>query len=227
MKSMLVLAALALTGCGSTAAPAASTPPKKERPMIVQAGNPVLRGRAQEVPVERIGTPELQALVARMIATMREAPGVGLAAPQIGVPLRVIVLEDRASSMQSLSPAEVEERGRVAFGPRVFFNPILTPIGEERATFFEGCLSVEGFAGMVARSAEVEVRGLDEHGTPQTWRVSGWPARILQHEVDHLEGTLYVDRMLTRSFMRGEEAKARYAGKSSSAILQELGIPRP
>lgn len=192
--------------------------------MIVQAGNPVLRGRAQEVPPERIATPEFQALIARMIDTMRAAPGVGLAAPQIGLPLRVIVLEDRDASMQKLSPTERAERGRVAFGPRVFVNPVLTPIGEEQATFFEGCLSVDGYTGLVRRHAAVEVRGLDQHGAPQSWRIRGWPARILQHEVDHLEGTLYVDRMLTRSFMRGEEARARYAGKPIATILAELGL---
>lgn len=211
----------------SSAGDSASSRAARERiPVkIEQAGNPVLRGGAEEVPVERIRTPEFQALLTRMIETMRAAPGVGLAAPQIGLPLQVIVLEDRASSMQRLSAEEIAERGRVAFGPRVFVNPVLTPIGEERATFFEGCLSVEGYTGLVSRFAEVEVRGLDEHGVSQTWRVRGWPARILQHEVDHLHGTLYVDRMLTRSFMTGDAARQQFAGKSSAAILQTLGLP--
>ena len=214
-------------GCARAPAAAsarAHTLVKNGASMIVQAGNPVLRGRAQEVPAERIPSPEFQALVSQMIETMREAPGVGLAAPQIGIPLRVIVLEDRASSMQKLTPLEIAERGRTVFGPRVFVNPVLMPLGEEKATFFEGCLSVEGYTALVARSTEIEVRGLDEHGAPQTWRVKGWPARILQHEVDHLDGTLYVDRMLTRSFMNGAEAKARYAGRSIASILADLGL---
>jgi peptide deformylase len=191
---------------------------------IVQTGAPVLRARAQDVPPERITTPEMQALVARMIETMRKAPGVGLAAPQIGVPWRVFVLEDRDELMASLTPEERKERERVAFGPKVFFNPTLRLIGEERATFFEGCLSVAGFAGLVERALEVEVSGLDEHGVAQTWRVRGWPARILQHEFDHLGGTLYIDRMKTRSFGTLEQVKALYGGKPISEVKRLLGV---
>src|SRR6478735_8346178 len=123
-----------------------------------------------------------------MVETMRAAPGVGLAAPQIGVNLRVLVLEDRADLMASLTDVEKQERERVPVPVRVFINPVLTPIGDEKVGFFEGCLSVAGWAGYVERFREVEVSGLDEQGQPQTWRVKGWPARILQHEVDHLLG---------------------------------------
>lgn len=191
---------------------------------IVQTGAPVLRARAQDVSPERIPTPEVQALVARMIETMRKAPGVGLAAPQLGVPWRVFVLEDRDELMASLTPEERKERERVAFGPKVFFNPTLRLIGEEKATFFEGCLSVAGFAGLVERALEVEVSGLAEHGVAQTWRVRGWPARILQHEFDHLEGTLYVDRMMTRSFGTLEQVKALYGGRPISEVKRSLGV---
>ncbi|MBS2033129.1 MAG: peptide deformylase [Deltaproteobacteria bacterium] len=191
---------------------------------IVQAGTPVLRARANEVPPEKIATPEFQGLVAKMIATMRHAPGVGLAAPQVGVPWRVIVLEDRAEYQAKLTPQELHERDRAPFTPRVFVNPVLQPIGSEKATFFEGCLSVNGYVGLVERALEVEVSGLDEHGAPVTWRVRGWPARILQHEVDHLNGTLYVDRMSTRSFSNADEAKARFGGKPIAEIRAELGL---
>src|SRR5690606_118117 len=119
-----------------------------------------------EVPKEKLGTKEMDELVTRMIATMRAAPGVGLAAPQIGVPLRVIVLEDRPELMAKLTDVERRERERVVFGPRVFVNPVVTPIGGERAMFFEGCLSVRGYVGLVDRAAEVEVTGTDEKGTP-------------------------------------------------------------
>ncbi len=162
-----------------------------------------------------------------MIETMRAAPGVGLAAPQIGVPLRVIVLEDRPELMTRLNPDEIAERGRVAFGPRVFVNPVLTPIGPERASFFEGCLSVAGYTAIVERALEVEVSGLDEHGAATTWRVRGWPARILQHEVDHLDGTLYVDRMDPRSLSTLEQARALYGGRPIDEILQRLGRTEP
>lgn len=193
---------------------------------IVQTGAPVLRAMAQDVPVERITTPEFQALLERMVATMRSAPGVGLAAPQIGVPWRVLVLEDREELMASLTPAERAERERLPVPVHVFINPTLTPIGEEKVTFFEGCLSVAGFAGLVERFREVEVSGLDEKGQPQTWRVKGWPARILQHEVDHLAGTLYIDRMITRSFGTLPQVKARFSGRPMSEVKQELGVTK-
>jgi peptide deformylase len=193
-------------------------------PPIVQAGATVLRSRAQEVPAERIATPEFQELVRIMVATMRAAPGVGLAAPQIGIPWRVIVLEDREELVKSLSAEERKERERTPFDTRVFVNPVLRLLGDDHATFFEGCLSVKGFVALVERSREVEVTGLDEHGTAQTWHVTGWPARILQHEVDHLEGTLYVDRMMTRSFATADQAKALYAGKPIAEVRRMLGL---
>ncbi len=196
----------------------------ESQPDIVQIGRPVLRARANEVPADKLGTPELRELVTRMIATMRAAPGVGLAAPQIGVPWRVIVLEDRAELQAKLTDVERQERERTAFEPRVFVNPVLRTVGDERATFFEGCLSVRGYVGMVERAREVEVTGLDENGTPQTWHVRGWPARILQHEVDHLDGTLYVDRMITRSFANADHAKELYGGKPVADIRRLLGI---
>ena len=89
-------------------------------------------------------------------------------------------------------------------------------------TFFEGCLSVAGFAALVPRYREVEVTGLDETGEPITWRVKGWPARILQHEFDHLNGTLYIDRMHSRSFGTSAQVKARFGGKPIAEILRDL-----
>jgi peptide deformylase len=192
-------------------------------PPIVQAGNAVLRGRARDLTPEEARSPATHQLIQTMIATMRAAPGVGLAAPQIGVPLRVIVLEDRPELMSKLQPSEVAERQRTAFGPRVFINPVLTPIGTEKATFFEGCLSVHGYTALVERSLEVSVTALDEEGNPQIWHVRGWPARILQHETDHINGTLYIDRMKSRSFATSEQAKALYAGKPIAEILRMLG----
>ncbi len=190
---------------------------------IVQTGDLVLRARAAEVPVEQIATREFQELVATMIATMRDAPGVGLAAPQIGLPLRVIVLEERDEQLAKVSEADLRLRERIPFKTRVFVNPILRSVGDERVTFFEGCLSVEGYVALVERSREVTVTGLDEHGSSQTWQVRGWPARILQHEVDHLNGTLYIDRMLSRSFSTVANATQFYAGKAIAEVRQLLG----
>jgi peptide deformylase len=146
------------------------------------------------------GTPALRDLVRDMVETMRRAPGVGLAAPQIGVSLRVIVLEDQPDSMSFLTEEERRARERVPFPLKIVVNPVLRFIGAQKVTFGEGCLSVPGYAAQVARFREVEVTGFTEEGEPYGWGASGWPARILQHEVDHLDGTVYVDRMNTRTF---------------------------
>lgn len=209
----------AIMSSSTTAAPSASTSGP-----IVQIGAPVLRQRAAEVAPERITNPEIQRLIADMVAAMREAPGVGLAAPQLGVPLRVLVLEDRAELMARLTQGELRERERVEVPLRVFINPVLRPVGDERRTFFEGCLSVQGYTALVERSLEVEVTGLDERGQAHAMHVRGWPARILQHEVDHLDGTLYVDRMLSRSFSTSEQARALHGGRPIDEIRRALGL---
>jgi peptide deformylase len=222
LLAQLLTATLTLGCVPSPAKPMPPTAPSATLPAIVQAGDPVLRARAAELAPERIATPEIQDLIDTMIATMRAAPGVGLAAPQIGVPLRVIVLEDRADLMAKSTPAELQERERVELPVHVVINPVLRPVGADTRTFFEGCLSVQGYTALVERHLEVEVTGLDRRGQPQTLRVRGWPARILQHEVDHLDGTLYVDRMRSRSFSTGDQARARHAGRPIAEILAEF-----
>ena len=192
--------------------------------VVVQAGTAVLRERAVELDPSDIRSAQHQALFRRMIDAMRAAPGVGLAAPQLGLGLRVFVLEDRPEYVANASELERAERERVAVPARVFVNPVLTPIGDRKVGFFEGCLSVEGYSGWVERWHEVEVTGLDEHGAPQTMRATGWPARILQHEFDHLEGTLYIDRMVTRSFASARLAHERYAGRSAAEVRALLGV---
>jgi peptide deformylase len=190
---------------------------------IVQAGHPVLRAPAAPVPADMIGTRDLDELITRMVTAMRQAPGVGLAAPQIGVGLQVIVLEDTEALMARLTPEHRSERGRRPFPLTVILNPELRVIEGERAVFFEGCLSVVGYTALVERALSVEVTGLTRDGEPFHWQVSGWPARILQHEVDHVRGTLYVDRMLTRSFCSAEEALARWIDMPVPAVRQALG----
>lgn len=193
-------------------------------PPIVRAGHPVLRHPVRPVAPDELGTKELRTLVDLMIAVMRRAPGVGLAAPQIGVGLAVIVLEDREELMSKLSPEQRESRGRTPFPLTAVINPELTIVGEDRATFLEGCLSVPGYMGLVERGLTVEVRGTDPDGRPLFFRESGWPARIFQHEVDHLRGALYVDRMLTRSFSANEEVSARWFESSTEAMKRGLGV---
>ncbi|HEU4405602.1 MAG TPA: peptide deformylase [Polyangiaceae bacterium] len=190
-------------------------------PPIVQAGDPVLRRPASPVDPGQIGGAAFRELVDRMVEAMRAAPGVGLAAPQIGVPWRVLVVEDTEERMAALSPEARALRGRRPVPLRVVVNPELEVVGPRRATFFEGCLSVRGYAALVERAHEVVVRGLDGEGRPLVWQAEGWPARILQHEVDHLDGTLYVDRMLTRSLCQDGELK-RWSGRGVDEVLAEL-----
>ncbi len=192
-------------------------------PPIVQAGHPVLRARAAPVTADMLGTRRLRELVATMVEVMRAAPGVGLAAPQIGVSLALVVLEDADALMARLSPEERAARGRVPFPLRAIANPVLTTHGAGRATFFEGCLSVPGYMALVERDLEVEVTGVDPDGAPVRWRVSGWPARILQHEVDHTGGVLYVDRMNPRTFAASAEVAERWISRSAAEVEAVLG----
>jgi peptide deformylase len=172
---------------------------------IVAAGDFVLRGRAAEVPPALLGTPALERLVETMVVAMRAAPGVGLAAPQIGVPLRVFVAEDTPEYIARL-PADARAlRGRSPLPLTVLINPRFTgePAGE--ATFYEGCLSVPGYGALVSRATSVSISGVDASGEPLSLSLEGWPARIAQHEIDHLNGTLYVDRMVPRSLAKDSE----------------------
>jgi peptide deformylase len=191
------------------------------QPPIVQAGAGVLRHRALDVPASLLLSPSLGRLIELMVAVMRAAPGVGLAAPQIGVPLRVFVAEDPAERMSRLSDEFRAVRHRVPLALTVVINPKVRPISTERATFYEGCLSVRGYGALVARAAAVEVTGLDGGGRPLSATFGGWPARIMQHETDHLDGTLYVDRMLPRS-LAGEDELARLTQLPVDQVMNEL-----
>ncbi|XP_074573145.1 peptide deformylase 1A, chloroplastic/mitochondrial [Curcuma longa] len=173
---------------------------KAPLPEIVEAGDPVLHEPAGEVPVREIGSEKIQKIIDDMIACMRKVPGVGLAAPQIGVPLKIIVLEDTKEYISYAPKNEIKAQDRRPFDLLVIINPKLKNKSDKTALFFEGCLSVDGFRALVERYLEVEVTGLDREGQPIKIYASGWQARILQHECDHLDGTLYVDKMVPRTF---------------------------
>ncbi len=167
---------------------------------IVQAGDPVLRTPAQPVDVSVIGTPEFDRLIANMVETMHDAPGVGLAAPQIGLPLQLIVLQDTADDDEDAD----DPRMRSTVPLTVLINPNIEFPDDEMVTFYEGCLSVSGWAAMTPRHVRARVHALNQKGEEITLDWKGWPARILQHEIDHLNGTLYVDHMETRTFATTE-----------------------
>jgi peptide deformylase len=166
---------------------------------VVQAGDPVLRRRAAEVPPDQITSRAVAQLVDRMWRTLDAVPGVGLAAPQIGEPWRVVVIHDLPEFVEHYTRLQLLEREREVVEPYVLVNPVISAVGYETRTHFEGCLSVEGYTAAVERFHQVDLSYDDLQGHQHRARVGGWHARILQHEVDHLDGLLYVDRMNTRT----------------------------
>jgi len=167
---------------------------------IVNVGEPVLRVVSQELSREQILSPSIQNLIEYMRETLRDAPGVGLAAPQVGESFKLAVIEDKAEYQKLLTESELRERDRHEVPFHVIVNPVIELLTKPTETFFEGCLSLPGFTALVSRATAVRVRCLDHQGEPRIIEASGWYARILQHEIDHLNGTLYIDRMQTRSF---------------------------
>jgi peptide deformylase len=151
---------------------------------ILRMGDPRLLQVSQ--PVRQFGTPELQALLQDMRETMIAAHGAGLAAPQIGVPLRVVIFGFDSNPRYPQAEA-------VPF--TILCNPVLTPLGDEHEEGWEGCLSVPGMRGLVPRHTRLRYEGFDEHGQPIVREVSGFHARVVQHETDHLDGVLYPMRI--------------------------------
>jgi len=188
---------------------------------LLQVGEPVLRDRARPLVEEEILSRVIQDLIDSMHETLRDAPGVGLAAPQIGSPIQLAIIEDLPQYWTEMSAAEVSTRERSAVPFHVIINPKITNASES-VVFFEGCLSLPGFTALVPRSREVVVDCLDEHAQPRTIRASGWYARILQHEIDHLNGTIYIDRMHTRSFMSLENYKRYWKGEGREEIRRRF-----
>jgi peptide deformylase len=189
---------------------------------IVQAGDPVLRRRARELGIEELRSPRIQSLIEAMRDTMRDAPGVGLAAPQIGESIRLVVVEDSPRRQESLSDSELEQRRREVVDFHVLVNPELAVVDAAPLEFFEGCLSVRDRVMLVPRATTVVVKALDEHGEPFLKEASGWYARILQHEIDHLNGKLCIDRMDSRTFMSVDQYQRFWSGKSVAEIRAEL-----
>ena len=167
---------------------------------IVQAGTPVLRQMAEEIPLDRIDSATIQELIQEMISIMRNR-GVGLAAPQIGVPYHIFVMEDTEEGMSDVSKDDLVAQERAPFPAKVIINPTVTPCRTSRA-LSEGCLERAGYRGLVRRYLQVRVRGYGGDGKPVDFVAKGWQARIAQHEMDHLDGVLYVDRMDSRTFRR-------------------------
>jgi peptide deformylase len=185
---------------------------------VVRIGDPVLRERAREVSPEEIASPEIQGLIDDLIDTKRATHGAGIAANQIGEPVRVAIVEVE------------EDNPRYPYKPpvplTVMINPVLEPIGEETVEINEGCLSVPDLRGNLRRRLAVRVRYLDREGAEQEEERRGLTAGTFQHEVDHLNGTLFVDRADPRTFATWEQFD-RHQGeefaRQARRIVEEAG----
>ncbi|MFA6109399.1 MAG: peptide deformylase [Candidatus Latescibacterota bacterium] len=157
---------------------------------VCRMGNPVLRRIAAEIPPTRVPHPEVQRLIDDLVETMTDEAGIGLAAPQVHQSVRLVVLGDPAPDPEDVA----------AIPLTVLVNPRWVHRSVEIDEAWEGCLSLPGLRGLVPRSKQVTVAGLDRWGEPVELAAEGYLARVLQHEIDHLDGILYLDRMadLTR-----------------------------
>ena len=155
---------------------------------IIGPSNPILRKKAHAVRPAEI--PELQTLIDDMIDTMREEPGVGLAATQVAVSKRLVVVEYAEPLPEDAPPDAAPPKPKLY----VLLNPEITAASEETVNGIEGCLSVPGYAGNVERHAAVTVKALNRKGQPIKLKAKGWLARIFQHEIDHLDGVLFIDK---------------------------------
>lgn len=180
---------------------------------IARMGHPVLGRRAEAV--EDPVAPEIRTLIQDMIATMEDADGAGLAAPQVHVPLRLVIFH---------VPDERTEEGEE--GPvslTVLINPVIEPLTEEMDMGWEGCLSVPGLIGAVPRCTKIRYSGLDPEGRPIDRVAEGFHARVVQHECDHLDGVLYPQRMTDLSLLMFRDEMRHHISGAQSEALDETG----
>jgi peptide deformylase len=178
---------------------------------VARMGHPVLRARARAIEPAEIGTPRIQQLIDDLFETMREYQGVGLAAPQVHYSLRLFVA--------GFPPDDEDSENRVTRVPLMaLINPEILPVGSEIVEDWEGCLSIPDIRGRVPRADQISVRAYDRNGKRMEMRASGFTARVIQHETDHLNGVLFFDRMKSFEsltfldefgrYWSGEEVKA-------------------
>lgn len=189
---------------------------------LLQVGDPILRDKARALSHEEIASERIQQLIHSMRETLHAAPGVGLAAPQIGESIQLAIVEDLAEYMKELPHEDLALRERRPVPFHVIINPSITSFGNEKVEFFEGCLSLAGFMAVVPRSREITIECLDEHANKRIIHASGWYARILQHEIDHLNGTIYIDRMQSRTFASVENHKRYWNNKAVAETCERL-----
>jgi peptide deformylase len=168
---------------------------------VARMGHPVLRRRAREIERAELKHPSVQQLIDDMIDTMHEYHGVGLAAPQVHEGLRIFVAAINPMEEDPLSPDDP---------PMVFVNPVITLVGADMAEDWEGCLSIPDVRGRVPRVRAIKVTALDRAGGKIDVSAESFPARVIQHETDHLDGVLFLDRMRSFETLAYLEEYSRY-----------------
>jgi peptide deformylase len=186
---------------------------------VTQVGAPVLRRPAAHYDGQ---LPD--GLLAEFLDAMREhlpGVGVGIAAPQLGISLALAVIDDPAV----VAPEIAAARERPPQPPLDLINPVVTPLGSARRAFYEGCLSVAGLTAVVARSHRIQLSAQDRDGRDYSIELSGWPARIAQHETDHLNGVLYLDRAELRSLSTAAAYEQHWADPTPARAAAGLSFP--
>jgi peptide deformylase len=180
---------------------------------VARMGHPVLRQKAREVKLEEIGSPELERLIEDMIQTMHEYGGIGLAAPQVHHSLKLAIIEFDESS------ARYPDQGAQPLS--IFINPKITFVDETAQGFWEGCLSVPELRGFVERPRKIRVDYLDREGKARSLEAEGFLATVFQHELDHLDGVIYLDRIKDTTKLAFIEEFQRYHAGSGEPELAD------
>ncbi len=184
---------------------------------IARMGNPVLRKKTRELTASEIRSEPIQKLIQDMRETMLDIGGIGLAAPQVHEALKLAIIE-----VPDSSPRYPKYGGAEDLGFTVFINPKIRVLDAKEQGFWEGCLSVPGLRGLVYRPRKIEVTYLDERGKSQKLEAEGFVATVVQHELDHLEGVLYVDRIQDRTKLAFIEEYERYWLPTEDSDVGEL-----
>jgi peptide deformylase len=187
---------------------------------VARMGHPVLRTKARPVPESEITSPDVQRLVDDLTETMLEYNGVGLAAPQVHEAVRIFVAQIVTGDEDH---EDGDEGGDEQVEPRIMavINPEVTPVGSNVETDWEGCLSIPDLRGLVSRHRDIRLRGFDRHGRRIEVRASGYMARAIQHETDHLDGILFLDRMTSLESLTFLDEYARYHAQAGHAGARE------
>uniref|UniRef100_A0A1B6LR49 Peptide deformylase n=1 Tax=Graphocephala atropunctata TaxID=36148 RepID=A0A1B6LR49_9HEMI len=167
--------------------------PKPPYNHVVQLGDPVLRYKSKTVEKNQLDSPEFKKLLNNMRKVVKRYKCVGISAPQLGMDLRVMAMTCPDVNRYAGSPQEYQFKGMQPYSYSVWVNPVMKILDYKQETFPEGCESMRGFSADVSRYSKIQLAGWDENGREKTEELSGWLARIAQHELDHLNGRMYLD----------------------------------